>query len=135
MLTKIKYIDIFMEVNRLISKILKKKKYKAEVYITADNFTAEYFTDSLNEALTWTLSGISESYATSNNIKSLTRGIYGKICKFSAFHFTSGSIKICEYKSPPTQDYLFMTDAMVYVPDSIMSAVRKESPTDLHLLK
>lgn len=122
-------------VKDILSKILKKKKYKAEVYITADNFTAEYYSDSLNEALTWTLSGIAESYATSNNTKSATRGVFGKIGKFSALHFSSGTLKICEYKFPPTQDYLFMTDAMVYVPDSIMSAVRKESPIDLHLLK
>lgn len=124
-----------MIVNRLLSKILKKKKYKAEVYITADNFTAEYYSDSLNEVLSWALAGIAESYATSNNTKSMTRGIYGKICKFSTFHFADGAFKICEYKSPKPSDYLFMTDAMVYVPDSIMNAVRKELPTTLKLLK
>ena len=121
--------------NRILSKILKKKKYKAEVYITADDFTAEYYSDSLNEVLSWTLSGIAEGYATSNNTKSMTRGIYGKICKFSTIHVANGLIKLCEYKSPSTGDYLFMTDVMVYVPDSIINAVKKESSSPIHLLK
>jgi|TARA_B110000495_G_scaffold93539_1_gene80802 hypothetical protein len=122
-------------VNRILSKILKKKKYKAEVYIMDGDFTAEYYSDELNEVLTWTLTGIAESYATSINTKSITRGIFGKICTFSTIHINSGSLKICEYKYPKPEDYLFMTDAMVYVPDSIMRAVRKELPGPFPLLK
>lgn len=121
--------------NHIISKILKKKKYKAEVYISDDDFTAEYYSDSLSSALSWTLSGIAESYATSKNTKSMTRGIYGKISKFSALHFTQGAIKICEYKTPTQKDYLFMTDAMVYVPDSIMRAVGNESTLPIQMLR
>ena len=121
--------------NQLISKILKKKKYKAEVYISDDDFTAEFYSDSLSSALSWTLAGIAESYATSKNSKILTRGIYGKISKFSIFHITQGSIKICEYQTPVQKDYLFMTDAMVYVPDSIMKAVGNEKTLPIQMLK
>ena len=122
-------------VKNFFSKIHKKKKYKSEVYITDGNFTADFYSDSLNDSLSWVLAGIAESYATSSNTKSLTRGVYGKICKFSLFHIADGKIRICEYKLPNPVDYLFMTDAMVYVPDSIMSAVRKEAPKPIHLLK
>lgn len=121
-----------MIVKGILAKILKKKKYKAEVYISDDDFTAEYFSDSLNSTLAWTLTGLGESYVTSKNTGSMTRGIYGKICKFSLFHIHEGRIKIFEYKPPSTSDYLFMTDAMVYVPDSIMHEVKKEcKPIDL----
>ena len=119
-------------VKKFISKLLKKTKYKAEVYISDDDFTAEYFSDSLNEVLSWTLTGIGESYVTSKNTSTMTRGVYGKICKFSLFHVQGGRIKVFEYKSPQPSDYLFMTDAMVYVPDSIMHEVKKEHiPIDL----
>ena len=35
-------------------------------------------------------------------------------------------LKIGEYKYPKTIDYLFMTDAMVYVPDSIVKQIKSE---------
>ena len=124
-----------MIVRTYIAKLLKKKKYKAEVYIHDGNFTAEYYSDALNESLSWTLAGISESYVTSSNTKSLTRGIYGKISKFSLIHIADGKIKVCEYKLPSSSDYLFMTDAMVYVPDSIMNEVRRELPVPIQMLK
>ena len=119
----------------LLLKILKKKKYKSEVVLTDDHFTAEYYSDSINNSLSWTLSGISESFATSNNLKSLTRGIYGRICTFSIIHIKNGKIKIFEYKEPTSSDYLFMTDAMVHVPESIMSEVRREVPAPIFMTK
>ena len=101
--------------NSTFANLLNKKKYKAEVLITDDDFTAEFFSDSLTEVVSWTLAGIAESYATSKNTKTMTRGIYGTISKFSAFHISSNSIKIFYYVTPSQRDYLFMTDAMVYV--------------------
>ena len=122
-------------IKKLIASLLKRKLYKAEVLITDDNFTAEFYSDSLNECVTWILSGISESFATSNNKKSMTRGIYGRVSKFSILNFDNNTIKINEYKEPPSREYLFMTDAMVYVPDSIMRKVGNESTLPIQMLK
>ena len=122
-------------IKKLIASLLKRKLYKAEVLITDDNFTAEFYSDSLNECVTWILSGISESFATSNNKKSMTRGIYGRVSKFSILNFDNNTIKINEYKEPPSREYLFMTDAIVYVPDSIMRKVGNESTLPIQMLK
>ena len=122
-------------IKKLIASLLKRKLYKAEVLITDDNFTAEFYSDSLNECVTWILFGISESFATSNNKKSMTRGIYGRVSKFSILNFDNNTIKINEYKEPPSREYLFMTDAIVYVPDSIMRKVGNESTLPIQMLK
>ncbi len=106
--------------------LFKKKLYKAEIHISDDNFTAEYYSDSLSLALKWVIAGLTESYATSTNTKSMTRGIYGMISKYKFIHISNGKIKIGEYKNPSTIDYLFMTDAMVYVPDSIVKQIKSE---------
>ena len=60
-----------------IASLMQRKLYKAEVLITDDDFIAEFYSDSLNECLMWVLSGISESFTTSNNTKTITKGIYG----------------------------------------------------------
>ena len=112
--------------NKMFANLFKKRLYKSEIFITDDDFTAEYYSESLSMSLKWILSGLNESYATSENRKSMTRGIYGKISKFSFIHFDEGKLKFCEYKSPKTIDYLFMTDAMVYVPDSIVKQIKSE---------
>tara|TARA_B100001057_G_scaffold282101_1_gene282436 strand:- start:699 stop:1070 length:372 start_codon:yes stop_codon:yes gene_type:complete len=122
-------------IKKLIASLLKRKLYKAEVLITDEDFTAEFYSDSLNECVTWILAGISESFATSNNKKSMTRGIYGRVSKFSILNFDKNTIKINEYKEPPSREYLFMTDAMVYVPDSIMRKVGNESTLPIQMLK
>ncbi len=122
-------------IKKLIASLLKRKLYKAEVLITDEDFTAEFYSDSLNECVTWILAGISESFATSNNKKSMTRGIYGRVSKFSILNFDKNTIKINEYKEPPSREYLFMTDAMIYVPDSIMRKVGNESTLPIQMLK
>ena len=121
--------------NSTFANLLNKKKYKAEVLITNDNFTAEFFSDSLTEVVSWTLAGIAESYATSDNTKTMTRGIYGTISKFSAIHISGKTIKIFDYKTPSQRDYLFMTDAMVYVPDSIMRNLGTDHGLPLKILR
>lgn len=111
----------------LLFKILNKKRFKAEVHISEDDFTAELYTNSLSEAIKWTIVGLTESYATSNNKKSVTRGIHGKISKLSLVQFDKSSLKLFEYKQPKTVDYLYMTDAMLYVPESILRELKKEN--------
>ena len=113
----------------LVLKFLDKKKYKAEVFILSDNFTAEFYSDSLNDALNWILAGLTESFATSDNYSSITRGVYGRICDFSVIHLDDNSLKLFEYRPPNKVDYMFMTDSVVFVPDSIMNQVRKETGT------
>ena len=122
-------------IKKLIASLMQRKLYKAEVLITDDDFIAEFYSDSLNECLMWVLSGISESFTTSNNTKTITKGIYGRISKFSFVHLSKNKLKINEYKIPSQQEYLFMTEAMVYVPDSIMKKVRNESPLPITMLK
>ncbi len=112
--------------NKLIAKAFNKKMYKAEIYISDDNFTAEYYSDSLSMSLKWVIAGLTESYSTSTNTKSMTRGVYGTISKYTLLHISDGKLKIGEYKYPKTIDYLFMTDAMVYVPDSIVKQIKSE---------
>lgn len=115
----------------LLSKFLNKKKFKAEVHISDDNFTADFYTDSLSDAIKWTIMGLTESYATSTNKKSTTRGIHGKISKLSIFHLDKNSLKFFEYKQPRSVDYLYMTDAMLYVPESILRELKSENiPVD-----
>ena len=84
----------------LFLKFLNKKKYKAEVFIVSDNFTAEFYSDSLSDALNWILAGLTESFATSDNYNSITRGVYGRICDFSIVHLDDSSLKLFEYRPP-----------------------------------
>lgn len=118
---------------RIISKLFKKKLYKAEVVITNDEFIAEYHSDSLAECLNWTLVGLKESRHTSNYTKSasLTNGVYGRIMPFKVFNISKNSVGILSYKRPITEDYLFMTDKLVHIPESIIKKIGKEEPNIL----
>ena len=122
-------VDIFIYmIKRLLAKLFGKKLYKAEVIITDDEFTAEYYADTLGQCLTWTLVGLQEARVTSNSKLSHTKGVYGRLMPLKIINITSKSIGIMSYKTPVTEDYLFMTDEMVHVPDSVMKIVRKEEP-------
>ena len=116
-------------VKRFLSKLLNKPLYKAEVIITSDDFIAEYHNDTITSCLSWTLAGLKETRTTSTESKlSFTKGIYGRIMPLKVFSFNKNSIGFMSYKKPVTEDYLFMTDQMVHVPESIMKYVRKEEP-------
>lgn len=115
-------------IKKIIAKLFKKKLYKAEVVITDDNFTAEYYADTLGQCLNWTLIGLQEARYTSQSKLSHTKGIYGRIMPLKLINVTSGSIGILSYKKSARADYLFMTDEMVHIPESIMKVVRKEEP-------
>lgn len=116
-------------VKRFLSKLLNKPLYKAEVIITSDDFIAEYHSDTISSCLSWTLVGLQETRSTSTELKlSFTKGIYGRIMPLKVFSFNKNSIGFMSYKKPATEDYLFMTDQMIHVPESIMKHVRKEEP-------
>jgi hypothetical protein len=120
-------VDIFIYmIKRLLAKLFGKKLYKAEIILTEDNFTAEYYANTLNQCLSWTLVGLQEARVTSNSKLSHTKGVYGRLMPLRIINITSNSIGIMSYKRPCTEDYLFMTDEMVHVPESIMKIVRKE---------
>jgi hypothetical protein len=122
-------VDIFIYmIKRLLAKLFGKKLYKAEVIITDDEFTAEYYADTLGQCLGWTLAGLQEARITSNSKLSHTKGVYGRLMPLKILNITSKSIGVMSYKKPVTEDYLFMTDEMVHVPESIMKIVRKEEP-------
>jgi hypothetical protein len=123
-------VDIFIYmIKRYLSKLFKKKLYKAEIIITSDDFIAEYYADTLSACLSWTLNGLQETRSSITESKlSYTKGVYGRIMPLKVISITQSSISILSYKKPVTEDYLFMTDTMIHVPDSIMKIVRKEEP-------
>ena len=122
-------------IKRLLAKLFGKKLYKAEVIITDDDFTAEYYADTLGKCLSWALAGLYEARSTSDSKLMHTKGIYGRLMPLKVISVTSNSIRIMSYKKPVTEDYLFMTDEMVHVPESIMKIVRKEEPDLMGNLK
>lgn len=115
-------------IKRLLAKLFGKKLYKAEIIITEDEFTAVYYADTLSKCLSWTLAGLQEARNTSDSKLMHTKGIYGRLMPLKVVSITQSSIGIMSYKKPVTEDYLFMTDEMVHVPESIMKIVRKEEP-------
>lgn len=113
---------------KIIARLFKKKLYKAEVIITDDDFTAEYYADTLAQCLNWTLIGLQEARHTSTSGLTHTKGVYGRIMPLKIINVSAGSIGIMSYKKPVSEDYLFMTDDMIHIPESIMKDVRKEEP-------
>tara|TARA_A100001037_G_scaffold160116_1_gene144298 strand:- start:27832 stop:28206 length:375 start_codon:yes stop_codon:yes gene_type:complete len=123
-------------IKRYLAKIFKKKLYKAEIIIVEDDFIAEHYADTLSACLSWTLVGLQEARSTATKSKlSHTKGIYGRLMPLKVISVTQKSIGFMSYKKPVVEDYLFMTDSMVHVPDSIMKVVRKEEPDLIAKLK
>ena len=116
--------------NKIIAKLLNKKLYKSSITILADDFTATYNNDSLLESLKWTLHGMYEANHTQSpeslKSKSTTNGIFGQICKFKIISFTSGSITILDYAKSKNEDMMFMSNSMVYIPDTILKTLKKD---------
>jgi len=113
---------------KIIARLFRKKLYKAEVIIVDENFTAEYYADTLSQCLNWTLVGLQEARQTSSSKLIHTKGVYGRIMPLKILNLSSGSVGILSYKQPLSEDYLFMTDKMIHIPESIMKYVRKEIP-------
>jgi len=110
-----------------LSKILTgKPKYKAEIYIAESQFTAEFSSDSLRDCLNWIMAGLTELYATTKESASITKGNYGSIRKLSLFNIKNGVLSINQYHKPGAQEHIYMTDTMLYIPDSVLSEIRKE---------
>ena len=120
-------------VTKLIAKILKKKLFKSQVTMVGDNFVAEHHSDSLLQSLKWTLHGIHEANATQSEYNhknvSATKGIFGQICEFKILSVTKSSVNICGYSKPKNEDILFMTNQMVYIPEKILSTLKKQEAT------
>lgn len=116
-------------IKHYLSKLFKKKLYKAEIIITSDDFIAEYYADTLSACLNWTLVGLQESRSSVTESKlSYTKGVYGRIMPLKVIDITQNSVGLFTYKKPVTEDYLFMTETMIHIPESIMKIVRKEEP-------
>ncbi len=124
------YTDIFIYmIKRLLAKVFRKKLYKAEVLLVEDDFTAEYYSDKLGKCLAWTLNGLQEARRSNTDSKmSHTKGVYGRIMPLKVVNVTQSSIGIMSYKRPCSEDYLFMTDTMIHVPESVLKIARKEEP-------
>ena len=101
--------------------------------MVGDDFVAEYHNDSLLESLKWTLHGIHEANATqpSNHPKkgSATNGIFGQISEFKVLNITKSSIGVCGYSKPKNEDIMFMTEQMVYIPEKILTTLKKQEAT------
>jgi hypothetical protein len=113
---------------KLLAKIFKKKLYKAEVVITEDKFTAEYYSNSVNQCLEWILVGLHESVYTGNSTSNftLTKGVYGKLSPLKVCQLNPGSIKIMSYKEMNSTDFMYMTNRMVFIPENILSLAKLE---------
>ena len=118
---------------QIIARLLKKKIYKSQITLVGDDFVAEYHNDSLLESLKWTLHGIQEANATqpSDHPKkgSATNGIFGQISEFKVLNVTQSSIGICGYSKPNNEDIMFMTEQMVYIPEKILTTLKKQEAT------
>ena len=118
---------------QIIAKLLKKTLYKSQITIIGDNFVAEYHNDSLLESLKWTLHGIHEANATQPKDHpkraSATNGIFGQICEFKILNVTKSSIGMCSYAKPKNKDIMFMTEQMVYIPEKILTTLKKQEAT------
>lgn len=127
-------------VTQIIAKILNKRMYKSQVTILGDDFVAEYHSDSLLKSLKWTLHGIHEANSTQpeNHPKqaSAINGIFGQIRKFKILNLTKSSIGICSYTKPKNEDIMFMTEQMVYIPEKILTSLKKQevSLTELDVM-
>jgi len=112
---------------KILAKLFKKKLYKAEVVMTEDNFTAEYYSNSVNQCLEWILIGLHESVYTSNHSNfTLTKGVYGKILPLKVYQVTTGAIKLMSYKEMDSTEFMYMTDRMVFIPENILSLAKLE---------
>jgi hypothetical protein len=113
---------------KLLAKIFKKKLYKAEVVMTEDNFTAEYYSNSVNKCLEWILVGLHESVYIGDRTSNftLTKGVYGKLSPLKVWQVNPGSVKIMSYKEMDHTDYMYMTDRMVFIPENILSLAKLE---------
>jgi hypothetical protein len=113
---------------KLLAKIFKKKLYKAEVIMTKEKFTAEYYSDSVNKCLEWILVGLHESvYGQPNdNEFTMTKGVYGKLLPLKVCQVNQGSIKLMTYKEIDHSDYMYMTERMVFIPENILSLAKLE---------
>tara|TARA_B110000444_G_scaffold261092_1_gene311027 strand:+ start:2506 stop:2898 length:393 start_codon:yes stop_codon:yes gene_type:complete len=118
---------------QLIAKLLKKKIYKSQITMVGDDFVAEYHNDSLLESLKWTLHGIHEANATQPEDHpkkgSATNGIFGQISEFKILNVTKSSIGVCGYSKPNNEDIMFMTEQMVYIPEKILTTLKKQEAT------
>jgi hypothetical protein len=118
---------------QLIAKLLKKKIYKSQITMVGDDFVAEYHNDSLLESLKWTLHGIHEANATQPKDHpkkgSATNGIFGQISEFKILNVTKSSIGVCGYSKPNNEDIMFMTEQMVYIPEKILTTLKKQEAT------
>jgi hypothetical protein len=110
---------------KLIAKLLKKKLYKSNVHLTDEEFTANYYSNCILSSLKWTLHGIYES----SNFRSSDMGskkyIYGQICEFKILSINNGSIVFFDYTKPRSDDFLFMSNNMVYIPENILKIAKK----------
>jgi hypothetical protein len=115
-----------------IAKLLGKKLYKAEVIIESGSFTADNYSDSITDVLQWALHGIHEAYASEPaDSGSATHGVFGKISEFKLLNITKNSIGILCYSKPKNEDIMFMTNRMVYIPETILK-LAKEGDFNLH---
>ena len=114
---------------KLLAKIFKRKLYKAEVIMTEDNFTAEYYSNSINKCLEWILIGLHESVYTGNGASNfpVTKGVYGRLLPLKICQVNAGSIRLMSYKEMDHKDYMYMTDRMVYIPEYILSLGKLET--------
>tara|TARA_B100000579_G_scaffold376398_1_gene341856 strand:+ start:88 stop:465 length:378 start_codon:yes stop_codon:yes gene_type:complete len=109
-----------------IAKLLGKKLYKAEVIIESGSFTADSHSDSITEALKWVLHGIHEAYESEpNDTGSANHGVFGKISEFKLLNITKNSIGILCYSKPKNEDIMFMTNRMVYIPETILKLAKE----------
>ena len=116
-------------IKRLLAKVFRKKLYKAEVLMVEDDFVAEYHSDKLGSCLAWTLNGLQEVRSTTTDSKlTHTKGAYGRIMPLKVVNVSQSSIGLMSYKKPCSEDYLFMTDTMIHVPESVLKIARKEEP-------
>ena len=111
-------------IKKRIANLLGKSLYRSKVIISKEDFTATHDSNCILDSLKWTLHGIHEAVIGSHNTLSITGGVYGQICEFKIINITKKSIGFFCYSTPKTEDTLFMTNNMVYIPETILKMTK-----------
>ena len=108
-------------IKKFIARILKKPIYRSSVIIVDDNFTATFDSDCIFKSIKWVLHGINESAIIN---KKENTNVFGKISEFKILSFTKTSIGFLCYTKPKPSDFLFMSNNMIYIPETILNIAK-----------
>lgn len=113
-------------IESIIRKVLKKKKYKAEIYIENEDFTATFYSDTYKKAVDWIFSGIHESNTIENktDMENNILKIKGFISKFKLLHKTNkNTLIVFDYAKGSDDEAVVLSSSKLFIPNSILNNI------------